>query len=202
MLYRNVLDSHLFIQGCYFGLNDDEISGRPWELWRPILAVAKAVNTDLYSEIRAIALEHEQGRTELESESVGAITLLSALHELVSNDPRPDDIYSTEEIYDFLAEEDSEEFGWLKEPLKQGMRAKWLGNELRRSKVIQGRAIQKRIAGKNTNSYKLFKTAIEDRLRTFGHASPPEPVVTELQPAKPIGSIVEIEATVEQLFGN
>lgn len=202
MLYRNVLDSHLFIQGCYFGLNDNEISGRPWELWRPILAVAKAVNPDLYSEIRAVALEHEQGRTELESESVGAITLLSALYEFVLSDPRPDNTYSTEEIYEFLTEEDLEEFGWLKDPQNQGKRTKWLGNELRRSKVVQGRAIQKRIAGKNTKSYRLSKTIIEERLRTFGRALQQEPMVTELQSEKSADSIAGIEATVEQLFGS
>jgi hypothetical protein len=176
LLYRNVLDSHMLVRGFYLGLMDEQISGRSWELWKPILGVAMAVDpkVELYNEMRMLALEYEIGRTELESESVGAITLLSGLREMVSADPRSDETYSTDEIYGFLAEEDPEEFGWLKEPQNQGRRGKWLGNELRRSKVIQGRAIQKRIEGKNTKSYKLSKVIIEERLRTFGHALPTE----------------------------
>jgi hypothetical protein len=185
-LYRVTLEHYTFVKQYYLNITDHDLLGRPWELWKPILALAQAINVHVYNQMKELAVETESHKKDMEGDISSAPRLMQALLELLNRDLLDEKFYTTEEIYVHLGEFDEEEYDWLKKPENKTKRGRWLGNELRRAGVVSGKAQQKKVEGKNTKGYSLNKAVIIERLKGFGITSnsevihEAEPVVTEL----------------------
>jgi hypothetical protein len=86
--------------------NEADISGREWELWRPILALAQFFGDGVFAEMKALAMEKvaERSKNSVTEEQVLMETLLS----LVTDD----DFYKLKEIRDAMASR-LDSGGWL-----------------------------------------------------------------------------------------
>lgn len=165
-LYRAYLEHHPEVIECYNHLQDEDIAGRSWELWKPLFSIALAISQSAYQEVRATALEIEQKKTDMESESATTPILLQGLLELIERSPE-ESFYTTEVIIDFLKSYD-EEFHWMGDEKNKSRKGRWLGSELRRAGVLNGKMEQKKIDGKNTKGCTLNADAIKKALKNFG----------------------------------
>lgn len=167
-LYQITLEHYIYVRQYYRNITDQDLLGRPWELWKPILALAQSINVKVYEQMKSLAVETESHKKEMEGDASAAPKLMQALLELLSRDLFDEKFYTTEEIYGYLEECDQDEYDWLKKPENKTKRGRWLGNELRRAGVVLGKAQQKKVDGKNTKGYALNKQVIIDRLKGFG----------------------------------
>lgn len=176
-LYRTLLVHHETIHQQYKNITDLELLGRSWELWRSILAVAKAVGEPMYYEMRALALKVEAERRDIESDSVATPKLLRGLLTLLEKDGALDDrFYPTEVINSHLCEYDKEDYGWLTSADTKAKPGRWLGKQLRLAGVVTGKAQQKKVEGQNTKGYVIRKAVLIERLKSFGLMSEPPSV--------------------------
>ena len=173
-LHRAALTFYKGITSHYTCLIDDELLGRPWELWKPIFAIAQTIGQELYLEIRNFALEIERQKKEVENDTLTAPVLLEALKDLLSQNKVDEGWYPTAEIYKHLESYDEETFGWLKDDKNKSKRGKWLGSELRRAGIVKGKAQQKKVEGANTKGYCFKATDIGERLKSFGLYQEPD----------------------------
>ena len=51
------MTSYQPVKKIYTELQDVEIKGRDWELWKPILTIAKVIGGQAYEELHALAIE-------------------------------------------------------------------------------------------------------------------------------------------------
>lgn len=165
-LYRAMLGNFSTVSSCYEDIKEDEIAGRSWELWKPIFSIAKSISEETYAEIRAIALEVERKKKDLESEASTTPILLKGLLELIL--AYPDKIfYPTQDILDFLRDYD-EEFKWLGDDKVRANKGRWLGNELRKAGVMEGKMEQKKVNDENKKGCSLSEPLIISLLKRFG----------------------------------
>lgn len=171
-LYHIMLSYLVPIRAFYKTITDEEILGREWELWRSILAMAKVIDTDqelklnLYSEIRAHALEVQKLKKEARKEETITPKILAVLEELPVC-PNPDNFWSTEELLNFLKDSGEEAFTWLSDEKKQN-KGRWLGDVLRKAGLVEGRAQQRRNANnKNVKGFYISKEQVEEKLRNY-----------------------------------
>jgi hypothetical protein len=165
-LYISMMTYLPAISGVYGGIKDDQIFGREWELWKPILSIASAIdpNLELRDELRNFALEVQQNKKETTLESLVAPKIMKLLIEKIQSDQREDNFYSVKEIVEYLVQEDEENFGWLSDHKNKG---RWLGDELRKAGVVKGRAAQKKVEGENVKGYVFDLDTIEEKLRAY-----------------------------------
>lgn len=182
-LYHAMLTVFESVGVFYQTIKDDEILGREWELWKPILALAKIIDTEnksklsLYEEIRALALHVQRQKKEARIEETTTPKLLKVLKEALSDMicPEPDNFLPIVDdpdnpeqpsIIKFLINSGEEEFAWLTDD-KKHTKGKWVGNALRRAGVVEGRAEQRKKGGKNVKGFRITMEKIEERLRNY-----------------------------------
>ncbi|MDD2927690.1 MAG: hypothetical protein PHE30_02440 [Candidatus Omnitrophica bacterium] len=173
-LYYTALTYFIPIRASYKTISDEEVLGREWELWRPILAIAKVIDSDkevnlnLYSEIRAHALEIQKLKKEARKEETPIPKVLVALKEAITPIvySRPDNFWSTTELLDFLRNSEEEAFSWLNDEKKHG-KGRWLGDILRTAGIVGDRAKQKRIGDKNVKGFYISLDKIEEKLGNY-----------------------------------
>lgn len=165
-LYPVMLEQFLVVRAIYSGIQDEEIVGREWELWKPILAIAKAIDSDLalYGELRQLALESGANKKETVLESMVTPKILDALETLLLSETNYEATYSGPQIINQLIEADRDSFGWLANYDKANH---WIGKELRKAGAFKGRAGQAKIDGVNTRVYQLNLRIIQERLTAF-----------------------------------
>lgn len=162
-LYLVMMDEHNAVRISYAFMHDDEVQGREWELWKPILAIANIIAPDLFQEMRQLALEVQNSKKEAEIEDTNTPKLLEALKALLQKDQISEDFYSTGDLLECLRDYDEEHFGWIagKNP------GRWLGDELRKAGVVKGHAKQKKIGSTNTKGFTISLVIVEERLKSF-----------------------------------
>jgi len=89
--------------------NEGELPNREWELWRPILAIAKFLSDELYREMLSLAKEKSKERKTENVTETGECILVESLLDLV-NEPR---YYKLKEIKEKMVEKFDEEQRWL-----------------------------------------------------------------------------------------
>ncbi|MFA5090866.1 MAG: hypothetical protein WC510_07600 [Candidatus Omnitrophota bacterium] len=173
-LYHIMLTYFIPIRAFYKTISDEEILGREWELWRPILAIAKVIDSDkelclnLYSDIRAHALEIQKLKKEARKEETPVPKVLAALKDAISSTVclDPDNFWSTKKLLEFLKDSGEEAFSWLNDDKKQG-KGRWLGDILRRAGIVKDRAQQKREGDKNVKGFYISLEKIEEKLKNY-----------------------------------
>ncbi|MCL5009018.1 MAG: hypothetical protein M1400_01610 [Patescibacteria group bacterium] len=167
-LYRAALTYHGDIERAYQKLTDDELLGRSWELWRPILAIATCVGGDIYQKVRELALQTESRKKDIETEVVVTPTLLKALYDLLGGDGVEMDYYPIRRISEYLVAYDSDIFGWLGEDKNKNRRGKWVTNQLRIAGVLAGKTEQMKFGSENVRVCLLDRSKIKELLERQG----------------------------------
>ncbi|MBU3904624.1 MAG: hypothetical protein KJ906_00540 [Nanoarchaeota archaeon] len=92
------------IKEVYEKIEDEKLFGRDWELWKPLLSIAKVISEDVYTELREYALDVSKQRKEDESDTV-KICVVRCLLELADKD----DWYSNKQIFELV----KKDFEWM-----------------------------------------------------------------------------------------
>ena len=165
MLYPAILESFIEIRDRATTVQSITLTGREWELWKPIITLASFMDAtgELCNRMRALAQRIQNNRKETDTATP---LFLSALDALLVQESTGEKFCSTEELYSFLSGHD-ESFEWLSDITRKSTRGKWLGNELRRSGVVQGKSELRSIAGEKCKGYVLRKTIIQSLLSAY-----------------------------------
>ncbi|MFX0199718.1 MAG: hypothetical protein ACFFCW_26650, partial [Candidatus Hodarchaeota archaeon] len=171
-LYWGMMTYHKEIKELYQGIIDKDIGGREWELWRPILTLALAIDDKpkedgLYMELRQFALEVGKEKRRQREEETSTPKLLLALQDLLGN--QEEAFFPTLELAVVLSKYDDEYFGWMVEDETSKTRGKvgrFLKHEIRRLAIGEYRMV--RVEGSLKRGYYLNCKAIEDRLKGIG----------------------------------
>ena len=174
-LYLTMMENHESIICTYKELEDSDIVGREFELWRPLLAIAKSINDALYVEIKKFALEIQEQKKEMIEEDGSSLKFLESIFLMTTEAQKEDGFFTIKEIQDFLSgsiinehEEsinpNAEAFNWMRSGKSYG---RWIGDELRKTGVINGVAVQKKVAGENRRGFYLNEKVIEAKLKIF-----------------------------------
>ncbi|HVW66729.1 MAG TPA: hypothetical protein VHA78_03265 [Candidatus Peribacteraceae bacterium] len=166
MIYPAMLQSITAIVEVSKQITHADLSGRDWELWRPILALATLADPTghLLQRMKALATELQEEKKDMDT----AIPyFLSALVQFMKDDEQEEKFFTTDELYERLASYDEDTFGWLADPFKKNARSKWIGHELRKANVVKGKAELRSINGDKCRGYLLKCTHIEDLLSAY-----------------------------------
>jgi hypothetical protein len=166
MIYPCMLQSFSLIANTSEYIACAELSGRDWELWRPILTLAKLCDSsdELLLQMRALASEIQKDKKDMDT----AIPyFLNTLILFLQEDTEEEKFFSTEELYTRLASHDEDTFGWLADPFKKNARAKWIGHELRKADVVKGKAELRSVGGEKCRGYLLNRKHIEQLLSAY-----------------------------------
>jgi hypothetical protein len=140
-LYLLMLTKHKDIKRAYQAITDEEIKARNWELWKPLLAMAKLIDNKqslLYAELKQLAMENR-----VEKGDIGEQFRVN-IKELIKKYPSKDSFYTTGRIIRFLNSN----------PILKGINGKSLSTHLK-TISIDIRPIQKKINRKPVRGYYL-----------------------------------------------
>lgn len=163
MLYPAMLGRFKEIEALSQSVRSVELTGREWELWRPIITMSSFIDNAMVTRMRSLAKRMQQARRETDT---AAPLFLGSLDALLIEDGKEENFYTTEDMYDFLSKHD-ESFEWLSDISRKSSRGKWLGNELRRCGVVQGKAELRSIDGEKHKGYTLNRSRIRSLLSAF-----------------------------------
>jgi len=164
-LHNLMMTIHLDIRDIYLKIEDTDILGREWELWRPILSIAKSISSELYQKLRIFALETQAQKKDIMSDDTNVIKLLETILEMTADQLFPT-FYTISSIADFFIDIKSpyaNDFAWM---IGKNLK-RWIGDELRKAGVINGQSKQQKIDGQNTRGYVLDRELIVKRLAIY-----------------------------------
>lgn len=92
------------VKEVYEKIEDDKLTGRDWELWKPLLSIVKVISDDTYNELREYALDISKQRKEDESDTI-KISIVRCLLELADKD----DWYPNKQIFELV----KKDFEWM-----------------------------------------------------------------------------------------
>lgn len=191
-LYRSLLENYKEVSETYKSLTDNTLLGRAWELWKPILAVARCVDEVVYEKLQKLAVEVEVKKKDIETSNIVTPLILKALYEFLEGQKILAGFFPTTKIYTILAAYDAEDFGWLEADDNKSKRGKWLTKELRIAGVIEKNAEQKKINGITTKGYTLDKLLLIELLKRNGiKVEDLEPTTEEPMSSQEIGNNIE-----------
>jgi len=164
-LYLVMMNYHSQIKKTYEGLQDSEILGREWELWKPILTIAKTIDSDLYLSLRGFGLTIMKNKKENLLSNMVTPQMLKLVKELILLKKYNDNYYSAKGIVDWLIIHDGDNFGWLETAKSPG---RWLGDELRKAGLVKGQAVVKKCKdGSTIRSYYITVEMIDKQLQGY-----------------------------------
>jgi len=170
-LYLCIMKYHSLVKEVYSIVSEEAISGRNWEVWKPILTMACVVdlsrgdnNPTLYQEILDYAITKIKVASQISEESQTALQLLLALKQMMESDNIQESFYPTENIKEYLIKFHSDEFGWLKDVSG----SKYLGPTLRKTGIVGGGSRVKWFDSKAMRGYDLNLDLICSRLDALG----------------------------------
>lgn len=154
-LYFLVMKEWKRVKGCYEKTTSVEgISARNWEIWRPILALARVVGEDLKNNLyeEMIKFGIVKAREKLVEDVLESrdTTLLEVLLEVV----KTEDYYSVKEVKGKLIDKLEENPKWVT--------AEWLGRAMKRLGFTEKRRMGKGV------EYKLVPEVVRDRAVRLG----------------------------------
>lgn len=170
-MYFAVMNHFKLVREAYNTISEDSISGRNWEVWKPLLAIACVIDElrgdgvpDLYQEILDYAKSKIKVTAQISEESQTALQLLLALKQMMESDSINEGFFPVENIKEYLIKSHSDEFGWLKE----SSGGKYLGPALRKTGVIESGSRVKWFDTKAMRGYDLSLLVICQRLKALG----------------------------------
>ena len=166
---------YLCLMGCwqevrakYADIQDAQIVGRDWELWKPVLAIAQAIDLtgELYETLHELAVENTVQKKETALENFITPKLLAALENLTKNSDGQ--MFVTfEDLTACLVEFSPDDFGWLRSPQSAIAANRWIGKELRNAGVVDGKSHLKKFEGKAVKGYYLSHERIAKRITAY-----------------------------------
>jgi hypothetical protein len=170
-LYWSVLTDFQLVREVYATLYEESITGRNWEVWKPILTLAcvlDEVRGDnepiIYQEILDYAKAKIKVASQITEDSQTAIQLLLAIKIMMESDSKKEAFYPTENIKTYLINNHTDDFGWLKD----ANGGKYIGPTLRKTGVIEGGSRVMWHEGKSIRGYDLNLKIIKQRLLALG----------------------------------
>lgn len=171
--YEGVMqDGWRCVASCASELKSDLIQGRDWETWKPLLAIAKHLNAafpGLYDRIQAFAVDVTLQKKLALVEDSFAGKLLVALDRYFSLGKQDQSFIILKELLDHLKLFQPE---MVVDPrsgaLYPWVTTRWLGGELRKSGVVIGPAVQRRIGDENTRGYEISRQNVLLRMSVHG----------------------------------
>ncbi|TSC76704.1 MAG: Uncharacterized protein G01um101429_1149 [Parcubacteria group bacterium Gr01-1014_29] len=196
MLYHGMMQWHKDVKCVYDTIVDEEILGREWELYKPILTIAKVIGNDVFQNIRTFSLTVLKEKKETLMEKMTTPALLESLINLVdmreqqvcpedeihpeeipfgdtSDNPTPKEKQKQEPLFfsykvmlEHLRADDPDKFDWLWQSKNP---SRWLGDELRKAKVVKGQTkVMKDAENKESvRGYYLDKEILVKRLEGY-----------------------------------
>ncbi len=157
---------HKDLFDTYKDLEDSFIQGRNWEVWRPILALARVIddksNQELFYDIvRNFAVGRINVDSTVSADDQTIIQLLLALKDMMESDNKTEAFYPIANIKTYLKTERSEEFDWLES-------TKYIGVSLRRAGIVLQGSETRRFGDKPMRGYQLNLDVINERLKALG----------------------------------
>ena len=152
----------------YADIQDAQIVGRDWELWKPVLAIAQAIDLtgDLYETLHELAVENTVQKKETALENFITPKLLAALESLTKNSDGQ--MFVTfEDVTACLVEFSPDDFGWLRSPQSAIAANRWIGKELRNAGVVDGKSHLKKLEGKAVKGHYLSHERISKRITAY-----------------------------------
>jgi len=165
--------------------NEDGIGGREWQLWRPILALAKFFGEETYKQMKDLASEKIKEKASEDVAEVGEVILAETLLELVVND----DFYAVDTVRQKMAEKYEQEQKWLSND--------WVGRALVRLGFSEKRRVGR------YRQYKLTKKAVQILCQRLGLAphAPLIPLAPDTQQALSQGELTRTEESPSKVCG-
>lgn len=170
-LYIAVMEHFKLVKEAYLTITEETITGRNWEVWKPILTIACVLDELrgdneplLYQEILDYAKSKIKISSQISEETQSALQLLLALKQMMESDNQEESFYPTENLKEYLMKSHSDEFGWLKE----SSGSKYLGPTLRKTGVIEGASRVKWFNTRSMRGYDLNLSVIKSRLKALG----------------------------------
>lgn len=186
MVYPAILTRFKEIEALSLTIKSIELTGREWELWKPIITLATFVDDATVTRMRTMAKRTQQARRESDSTTP---LFLASLQALMKDDGKEEGFFTTEELYEFLSKHD-ETFEWLGDINRKSSRGKWLGNELRRCGVVHGKAELRSIDGEKHKGYTLHCSRIASLLSAY---EPSTVTVSTLSASARAETVVTVE---------
>lgn len=174
-LYSTMLTSFGLIQQRAATMKSTDITGREWELWKPLLTLANIIDPALEQRMRTLAMRLKESRSEMDTATP---SFLRALLRILESDEESEEYYSNDDLFERLAKEDSETFGWLADEKSKANRGRWLGDQLRRTGVVKGSSELRSIGGKKCRGYVLNTERIRSLLSAYADTGVTEELET------------------------
>jgi len=165
--------------------NEDGIGGREWQLWRPILALAKFFGEETYKQMKDLASEKIKEKASEDVAEIGEVILAETLLELVVSD----DFYAVDTVRQKMAEKYEQEQKWLSND--------WVGRALVRLGFSEKRRVGR------YRQYKLTQKAVQNLCQRLGlspHA-PLIPLAPDTQQALSQEELPKTEETPSKVCG-
>jgi len=166
--YLSAMEIHKDLYSVYKSLTEPDIQGRNWEVWRPLFALAKVIDTKseqeglTYNLVRDFALERVRIASNVSADDQTVIQLLIALKYMMESDTKREAFYPTENLKHYLKTEHGDEFAWLES-------TNYIGVSLRKTGVVLQGSETRRLNGKPVRGYLLNLDVINERLKALGY---------------------------------
>lgn len=160
-LYTLMLTQFPKIRECYSTLTDEEIQGRAWELFKPILALAKMFEnrgTGVYDNVRRLAISQIKERSEEKREDMTS-RFLVRLKEIVDAYPLKTNFYPVAYLLQ----------SFKKKPGFETIEGKFIANQLKNFNLTPNGSTLKKLSGKATRGYYLDRKAVAERSKVVGN---------------------------------
>ena len=163
-IYEGVMAGEwLQLKETYSKIADSEIKGRSWEIWKPILAIAKHLDgtyTGLCERLRQFALDQSRDKAAIMLEENSSVKILQALHSyFTTHSKRQVSFVPLQDLLDHVARFDAETF---LDPRSNNRHAwvnsRWLSHELRKIGLVKGPAQQQKTSGTNMKGFEIDYT--------------------------------------------
>ena len=166
LIYPAALQAFGLVQEKLHGFQTTDLSARQAEIWRPILVLAQVVDPsgELDKSIRTLAIEIEK-RRQIDNNDDTQAEFLRCIFEMLKG--KTEEYIAAAEIFQALHNY-ADEFEWLLDEHKKGMRGKWLSNTLKRLDLWHGSAKVKSIAGTNQRCYLIKQAKIAEIAARLG----------------------------------
>jgi hemoglobin-like flavoprotein len=168
-LYPVMLTYHTEVDQTYREISDNEILGREWELWKSLFSIAKVIDryrngSTLFDDMKSFALEVLEAKKGAMAEDNLAPIILQTLADCIKSNKSEDGFYSLNTLVAVFRISPEESLHWLDSP-KCHAPGRWISHELRKLGIIKGKAIQRKIDGRNEKGYILKLEDIEKKLK-------------------------------------
>ena len=173
-LYYSVMELFRDIRKTYFELTDSIITGRNWEIWRPVLSVALVVSSlsdsDIYQTVREFALQQIKLQLATNIDNQNTLVMLDAIKEMMQGEEKICQFYPLSTVRQYLFDHYEEYFAWM-EKNDVSTSSKFIGDELRKVGLVTGPAMPVKIDGKTRRGYIIDRNKISAILNAYGYSN-------------------------------